>query len=241
VPKPSRLRSVDLTPAPAAQDAAARSSGVSVKAELTPLGSDSPAAAPAAQDAAARSSGVSARAELTPLGSGTPAAARAAQDAAARPSGVSARAELTPPGSGTPAAAHAPQGAAARPSSASVESVPKRRGRRSFSAAEKLRIVRQAAACTERGDVEALLRREGLYSSHLTAWRKQFALHGSEALAGRKRGRKPKLDAKDRRIAELEQRAVRLEARLSLAEKLIDLQKKVSAILGLNLTTDGER
>jgi transposase-like protein len=118
--------------------------------------------------------------------------------------------------------------------------VPKRRKRRSYSAAEKLRIVRQAAACTERGDVETLLRREGIYSSHLTAWRKQLALHGTEALAGRKPGRKPKQDAKDRRIAELEQRAARLEAKLSLAEKLIDLQKKVSAILGINLATDGE-
>jgi transposase-like protein len=118
--------------------------------------------------------------------------------------------------------------------------VPKRGRRRSFSAAEKLRVVRQAAACTKRGEVEALLRREGLYSSHLTAWRKQLALHGSEALAGRKPGRKPKLDAKDRRIAELEQRAARLEGKLSLAEKLIDLQKKVSAILGLNFATEGE-
>jgi transposase len=116
----------------------------------------------------------------------------------------------------------------------------KRGRRRTFSASEKLRIVRQAAACTERGDVEALLRREGIYSSHLTAWRKQLALHGSEALAGRKRGRKPKLDAKDRRIGVLEKRAAKLEAKLSLAEKLIDLQKKVSAILGINLATDGE-
>jgi transposase len=119
--------------------------------------------------------------------------------------------------------------------------VPKPGKRRSFPVAEKLRIVREAAACTKRGDVEALLRREGIYSSLLTAWRKQLALHGSEALAGRKAGRKSKLDAKDRRIAELEKRAARLEAKLSLAEKLIDLQKKVSAILGINLTTDGER
>jgi transposase-like protein len=128
-----------------------------------------------------------------------------------------------------------------RSSGVSVETVPKRRSRRSFSAAEKLRVVREAAACTQRGEVEALLRREGIYSSLLTAWRKQLALHGSEALAGRKPGRKPKLDAKDRRIAELEKRAERLEAKLSLAEKLIDLQKKVSAILGLNLAIDGER
>lgn len=127
-----------------------------------------------------------------------------------------------------------------RPGGASVESVPKPGKRRSFSAAEKLRIVREAAACTERGGVEALMRREGIYSSHLAAWRKQLALHGSEALAGRKPGRKPKLDAKDRRIAELEKRAARLEAKLSLAEKLIELQKKVSAILGINLSNDGE-
>lgn len=139
-----------------------------------------------------------------------------------------------------PKPAPAAQGAAACPSGASVETVPKPGRRRVFSAADKLRIVREAAASTKRGEVEALLRREGIYSSHLAAWRKQLALHGSEALAARKPGRKPKLDAKDRRIAELEKRAARLEAKLSLAEKLIDLQKKVSSILGINLATDGE-
>jgi transposase len=121
-----------------------------------------------------------------------------------------------------------------------VEVEPKPGKRRSFPASEKLRIVREAAACTERGDIEALLRREGIYSSLLAAWRKQLALHGSEALAGRKPGRKPKFDAKDRRIAELEKRAARLEAKLSLAEKLLDLQKKVSVILGIDLSSDGE-
>jgi len=130
--------------------------------------------------------------------------------------------------------------AAARPSGVAVEVEPKPGRRRLFTAAEKLRIVRAAAACTERGDIEALLRREGIYSSLLAAWRKQIGLHGTEALAGRKRGRKPKKDAKDLRIAELEKRAARLEAKLSLAEKLIDLQKKVSAILGINLSSDGE-
>lgn len=139
-----------------------------------------------------------------------------------------------------PDPAPAAQGAAAGASGAAVESVPKPGRRRSFSAAEKLRIVREAAACTKRGEVEALLRREGIYSSHLATWRKQLELHGSEALAGRKPGRKPKLDAKDRRIAELEKRAARLEAKLALAEKLIDLQKKVSTLLGINLATDGE-
>ncbi|WP_044964459.1 hypothetical protein [Sorangium cellulosum] len=57
----------------------------------------------------------------------------------------------------------------------------------------------------------------------------------------RKPGRKPKQDAKDRRIAELEKRSARLEEKLALAEKLIDLPKKVSAILGINLTSDEER
>jgi transposase-like protein len=140
-----------------------------------------------------------------------------------------------------PTPAPASRDVAAQLSGVTVEVEPKPGARRSFTAAEKLRIVREAAACTQRGEIEALLRREGIYSSLLSAWRKQLELHGSEALAGRKPGRKPKLDAKDVRIAELEKRAVRLEAKLSLAEKLIDLQKKVSAILGINLSTDEER
>lgn len=166
--------------------------------------------------------------------------APAAHRGAARASGGPAVVESTPPGSGAPARATAPLDVPPRASGSTVEIKPKRRNRRSFSAAEKLRIVRAAAAATERGEVEALLRREGIYSSHLAAWRKQLALHGSEALAAHKPGRKPKMDAKDRRIAELEKRATRLEAKLSLAEKLIDLQKKVSVILGINLSTDGE-
>ena len=83
-----------------------------------------------------------------------------------------------------------PRGVAAAASGRSVE-VTTPGKRRTFSASEKLRIVREAGACTERGDIEALLRREGIYSSHLAAWRKQLALHGSEALGGRKRGPKP--------------------------------------------------
>lgn len=132
------------------------------------------------------------------------------------------------------------QGGAARASGDNVEVVPKPGRRRVFSEAAKLRIVRQAAAITERGEIQALLRREGIYSSHLAAWRKALALRGADALAAHTPGRKPKLDAKDRRIAELEKRAARLESKLALAEKLIDLQKKVSAILGINLANDGE-
>ena len=117
---------------------------------------------------------------------------------------------------------------------------PKPGSRRTFPASEKLRIVRAAAACTKRGDIEALLRREGIYSSLLAAWRKELGVHGTEGLTARRRGRKPKLDAKDLRIAELEKRAARLEAKLSLADKLIELQKKVSALLGVNLGDSDE-
>jgi transposase len=121
-----------------------------------------------------------------------------------------------------------------------VESAPSAGKRRVFSAAEKLRIVRAAEACTERGSIEALLRREGIYSSLLAAWRKQLGLHGTAGLAGRKPGRKAKMDAKDRRIAELEKRTAKLEAKLVLAGKLLDLQKKAASILGIDLASDEE-
>ena len=133
-----------------------------------------------------------------------------------------------------PTPAPASPDAAARPSGVAVEVEPKPGRRRSFTAAEKLRIVRR------RGEVEALLRREGIYSSLLSAWRKQIDLHGTEALVGRKPGRKPKQDAKDLRIAELEKRAAKLEAKLSLAGKLLDLQKKAASILGIDLASDDE-
>src|ERR1700691_4582159 len=103
-----------------------------------------PTSAPAAQGAARHPSGVVVEAEPTPLGS---APAPAAQGAARRPSGVVVEAKPTPLASETPAAAPAAQGAPRRPSGVSVETVPKHGKRRSFSAAEKLRIVRQAAAC----------------------------------------------------------------------------------------------
>lgn len=136
--------------------------------------------------------------------------------------------------------APAAQGDSPGASGVFAESVPKPGKRRRFSAAEKLRIVREAAACTKRGELGALLRREGIYSSHLTGWRNELALHGSEALGTRKRGRKPKLDAKDQRIAELEKKAAKLEAKLVLAGKLLALQKKASEILGIDLDSADE-
>ena len=93
---------------------------------------------------------------------------------------------------------------------------------------------------TERGGIEALLRREGIYSSLLANWRTQLAIGGSRALVSRKPGRKPKHDAKDKRILELVKRTGRLEAKLLLAEKLLALQKKASEILGISLDSDEE-
>jgi transposase len=124
-------------------------------------------------------------------------------------------------------------------SGAAVESVAKRTRRR-FTAADKLRIVNRADACLasgKRGALGALLREEGIYSSLLGAWRTQLSARGSEGLEPRKPGRKPKLDAKDRQIAELTKRTARLERELHIRDVLIGLQKKAHEILGIALPT----
>jgi transposase len=122
-------------------------------------------------------------------------------------------------------------------SGAAVETTPKRT-RRSFSAAEKLRIVKKADACIasgERGALEAMLREEGLYSSALSSWRGQLGRQGAAGLEPRKMGRKPKLDAKDRLNAQLLKRTAVLERKLHIAEAVIALQKKAHEILGIAL------
>lgn len=122
-------------------------------------------------------------------------------------------------------------------SGAAVETVPKS-ARRTFTAAEKLRIVQKADACLasgKRGALEAMLREEGLYSSLLSSWRAQIGEHGRAGLEARKPGRKPKLDAKDRRIAELQKRNAVLERKLHVADAVIALQKKAHEILGIAL------
>jgi len=122
-------------------------------------------------------------------------------------------------------------------SGAAVETTP-RRTRRVFSAAEKLRIVKKADACLasgERGALEAMLREEGLYSSLLSTWRGQLGAQGTSGLEPRKVGRKPKLDAKDRRNAELVKRNAVLERKLHIAEAIIGLQKKAHEVLGIAL------
>ncbi len=110
-----------------------------------------------------------------------------------------------------------------------------RRQRRRFSAEEKLRILREADACAERGELSALLRRKGLYSSNLTQWRTQLERQGTEGLEPKKAGRKPVKDAKDREIERLTRKNEKLEKKLDLATKLIDLQKKAHEVLGVAL------
>lgn len=108
--------------------------------------------------------------------------------------------------------------------------------RRKFTAEYKLRIVREAEACTEPGQVGALLRREGLYSSHLQKWRSQLRASAMEAMAGKKRGPKATRDPADvRRLAELERETKRLQRKLTKAEAIIDFQKKVHELLGIPL------
>lgn len=128
-------------------------------------------------------------------------------------------------------------------SGASVETVPKR-ARRTFSAADKRRILQEAEAAIasgERGALQSLLRREGLYSSHLSTWRQQVASSGERGLAPKKPGRKPKLDAKDRELLALTKRNAELERKLYIANALIDLQKKAHAILGIALPQTDEQ
>jgi len=100
--------------------------------------------------------------------------------------------------------------------------------RRVFTAEYKERILREADACAgQHGRIGALLRREGIYWSHLTAWRKE-ARAGLEA---KKRGPKRKADARDRRIAELERRLAELTERAERAEALVRLHSSTSRIL----------
>jgi len=127
------------------------------------------------------------------------------------------------------------------PKSKPETEVPAKGTRRRFSAKYKARILREAAACTERGELGALLRREGLYSSHLTAWREQAEKGQLEALEPKKRGPVPKVvDPRDRKIVELEREIARLERRAERAEAIIEVQKKVSELLGIALPTPEE-
>ena len=105
--------------------------------------------------------------------------------------------------------------------------------RRRFTAEYKLRILREADACKGDGDVTALLRREGLYSSLVSRWRRQRDEVAGVGLAAIKRGRKGKLE--DPRVKELARENTRLKRRLARVETMLEIQKKASELLGIPL------
>ena len=106
--------------------------------------------------------------------------------------------------------------------------MPEKAQRRQFSAAYKQRILEEADRCTELGQIGALLRREGLYSSHLSSWRSQR----TQALAAQRRGRKPSAQfGPAERVAELERDNERLHQQLEQAQAIIEVQKKLSELL----------
>jgi transposase-like protein len=114
--------------------------------------------------------------------------------------------------------------------------------RRRFSAAYTLKILRDAEACTQPGELGALLRREGLYASNVTTWRAQRQAGELGGLAPKRRGPAPQ--AKNPlavRVVALEREMTRLTARAERAEALVELQKKVSELLGIALPRNGEQ
>jgi transposase len=106
--------------------------------------------------------------------------------------------------------------------------------RRRFTAEYKLRILEQADRCTRPGELGALLRREGLYSSSLSTWRRQRREGTLAGLGPKRRGRKGS-DPRDDRIKELERENARLRRQLEQAQTVIDVQKKLSEMLGIPL------
>ena len=114
--------------------------------------------------------------------------------------------------------------------------VPEKATRRRFEAAYKLRILEEADRSTGPGELGELLRREGLYSSHLTTWRRQRDEGSLAGLEPKRRGRKPKRkDPLAKELDKLRRENQRLAERLRQAEMIIDVQKKVSEMLGIPL------
>ncbi len=122
----------------------------------------------------------------------------------------------------------------------STEVVP--RAKRHFkSNAEKRRIVAEADACTRSGEVGLLMRREGIYSSNLSNWREQLRAADRTALEAKKRGPKPNLElAQARHVAQLTYKNAQLQSQLDQALLIIDVQKKVSMLIGLTLASPAQ-
>ena len=108
--------------------------------------------------------------------------------------------------------------------------------RRQFTAEYRLRIVEEADRCTRPGEVGRLLRREGLYTSHLSAWRKARRSGSLQGLTANKRGAKPtEHNPLSPKVRQLETKVARLEKELATAHTILDVQSKISGLLGLNL------
>ena len=119
-----------------------------------------------------------------------------------------------------------------------VTEVTEKATRRRFTAEYKRRIVREAGACKGAGEVGALLRREGLYSSHLTYWRKEAARGELAALTPKRRGPQAKpVNALEHELREAQRELTRWKKRAERAEALVEVQKKVSQLLGIALPT----
>jgi transposase len=123
------------------------------------------------------------------------------------------------------------------PAAASPELSP-RPQRRTFSATAKLRILEEADRAADTGGIAAILRREGLYSSALTDWRRQRDAGAFEALKPLRRGPKPVVvQPTDADLGQLRRENARLRQRLEHAEAIIGIQKKVAALLGIPMAT----
>jgi len=112
--------------------------------------------------------------------------------------------------------------------------VPATPRRRQFSASYKLEILEEADRCTDSGAVGALLRREGLYSSHLAAWR-TARREGSLAQLSRKRGTKPTKSPETKELERLRKECARLRRELEKAQTVLAVQKKLSELMGIDL------
>jgi transposase len=115
--------------------------------------------------------------------------------------------------------------------------------RRRFTASEKQRLINAADAALasgERGALEALLRKEGIYSSHLHTWRKQLGAGGPAGLTPQTPGRKVKLDSKDRQLLAVTKENEALKHKLRVANALLELQKKARVLLDLSIPEDEE-
>ena len=117
--------------------------------------------------------------------------------------------------------------------------VPEKKPRRNFTAKYKLRVLAEADTCTQPGQLGALLRREGLYSSNLITWRRQREKGLLKAMTPKKRGRKRKeKNPLTKKVAQLEKENRRLQQKLKKAELIIEAQKKMSEILGIAQNLD---